>query len=377
MINDKERKILQLDLNGTSPVYTAYINDALIQIGYKAVISGINRNVRPDLKTAYTSGMDRSQYIRNKNIKNVFKFLEYVINWIHTLIIAPDFDAIHIQWLPLLQYNNIDLFFLNRLLTRNSNIGYEVHNIFPHDVSSKKLQKRFQELYVKIPKLIVHTNKSKKDLVNIFKIPETKITVMPLGPLYHEKADNEPASNDSNKTIGMIGVIRSYKGVEDTIEVLKILYKKDTNISLLLAGNGPSSYLKQLDERIEEYNLNSYVKRIYRFLPEDEMINLYKRCRVILAPYRDIEQSGAVTTALALGVPVVGYNVGGLPELIQNDYNGILVERDNIPELGLAVMRILNNNPIVMHKNCRQSMKNNSWEKNARILATCYNIKLL
>ncbi len=223
----------------------------------------------------------------------------------------------------------------------------------------------------------MHTNKSKKDLVNIFKIPETKITVMPLGPLYHEKADNEPASNDSNKTIGMIGVIRSYKGVEDTIEVLKILYKKDTNISLLLAGNGPSSYLKQLDERIEEYNLNSYVKRIYRFLPEDEMINLYKRCRVILAPYRDIEQSGAVTTALALGVPVVGYNVGGLPELIQNDYNGILVERDNIPELGLAVMRILNNNPIVMHKNCRQSMKNNSWEKNARILATCYNIKLL
>lgn len=372
MINNKKKKILQIDLNGTSPVYTAYINDALIRIGCEAVISGINRNVRSDLKTAYTFGLDRSLSVRNGIFKKILKFLEYFINWTHSIMIAPRFDAVHIQWLPLLQFNSIDLFFLNRLLARNPNVGYEVHNIFPHGVTSKKIKHRFYKLYTKIPKLIVHTEKSKQDLINHFGISDSKITVMPLGPLYHEWADDKPVIDAENKTIGMIGVIRSYKGVEDAIEALKLLCNNDKKTSLLLAGNGPSTYLKQLDDLIDENKLDNNVKRIYRFLPDEEMVRLYKQCRVILAPYKDIEQSGAVTTSLTLGIPVAGYKIGGLPEIVRNGINGELVKYGDIQGLSDAVIKILDKDPITLHKNCRQSMEHITWNKNAELLRDCY-----
>ena len=367
-----KKKILTVDLNATSPVYTAYLNDALNRIGFEAVISGVNRNVRGDLDTPYISTVDRSQYLSNGVVKKLLRFVEYLLNWINTVRIAHKFYAIHIQWLPLLQYNNIDLFFLNRLLSTNSNVIYEVHNILPHDVSSKKIENRFRKLYLMMPKLIVHTQKSKHDLITKFGITAEKITVMPLGPLYREWVDEKPTHDINIKMMGMIGVIRSYKGVEDAIEVLHNLSEKYDEICLLIAGKGPSDYLTHLDNRIAKYKLEKKVNRIYRFLSESEMISLYKQCRVILAPYKDIDQSGAVTTALSLGIPVVGYKVGGLPELVNNDINGELVTPGDIHQLSIAVERLLEKDAVLLHKNCLRSMEHCSWENNAQILKDCY-----
>ncbi|HKJ44631.1 MAG TPA: glycosyltransferase family 4 protein [Balneolales bacterium] len=371
-----KNKILLIDLTATIPVYTAYINDALRRNGYESVISGINRtngNIsNSGLIISYTNIIDRSQYLRNGPLKNILKLLEYVCNWIHTLWIAPSYHAIHIQWLPMLRYGSMDLFFLKRLLSRNSNVIYEVHNILPHDHSSLKIQHRYGRLYNMVPKLIVHTVKTKQDLKARFDIPISKMILMPHGPLFDEWADDKPIADRNKKTLGMIGVIRPYKGVDDAIELLRKLLNKDEKFSLIIAGDGPAGYLKHLDELITSYKLENNVKRIYRLLKEEEMIRLYKQCRLILAPYKDIEQSGAVITALTLGIPVAGYKVGGLPMLIEDDFNGKLVPKNDIDKLCDAVTYLLKKDPEMIHKNCRKSVEKYSWDKGVPILKACY-----
>ena len=48
----------------------------------------------------------------------------------------------------------------------------------------------------------------------------------------------------------------------------------------------------------------------------------------------------SVTEAMAVGMPVVAYNVGGLPEIVKEGENGFLVPLDDIQKLSEALRRV-------------------------------------
>jgi len=370
----KNNKVMIVDLNSTTPIYSAYFCHALNSIGLKACIAGIeNRNETRDIRHLEFSFLSWTRLIErttNKYFNKLFKPAAYLINWLMVLIYAPRFLAVHFQWLPLSNYSNLEIYLLKLLLKRNNNIFLTVHNILPHDSNSEAIRKRYLRIYQLIPELVVHTDKTRRILIDQFRINNEKITTMPHGPLFAEMKTEGVKREE--KLIGMIGTIRPYKGVEDAVKIVSRLKEQGYKLKLLLAGKGPEEYTAHLEQLIDRLGLESYVIREYRYLELKEMIKYFQSVRAVIAPYKRIDQSGAVITAISLGTPVIAYKVGGLKDIIRDKYNGRLLNNNDIDELARGVSWVLKQDPTELEQNCLLSVEKISWKRSAGIIKTEY-----
>ena len=105
-------------------------------------------------------------------------------------------------------------------------------------------------------------------------------------------------------------------------------------------------------------------------LPFSEMVPLIKNADVYLATTREV-MSLSVLEALAAGVPVLGYNWGGVPEVVRHKIEGYLVEPGDVNGLldGLVWIR---NNRHEVSKNARQRAQAYSWQAIAQRYAALY-----
>ena len=77
----------------------------------------------------------------------------------------------------------------------------------------------------------------------------------------------------------------------------------------------PRMPIEPLRERAEVLGVAGRITWDLRFVPEAEVPAVLARARVVALPYRWIEGSGVLATALAQGVPPVVTAVGTFPEL--------------------------------------------------------------
>jgi glycosyltransferase involved in cell wall biosynthesis len=70
----------------------------------------------------------------------------------------------------------------------------------------------------------------------------------------------------------------------------------------------------------------------------------------------------SVIEAMALGLPIVSTNVGGLPYLIDNGVDGLLVEKGNASQMVVAIKGILEGNHANIAKNARKKAEQFKWE---------------
>ncbi len=72
----------------------------------------------------------------------------------------------------------------------------------------------------------------------------------------------------------------------------------------------------------------------------------------------------SVIEAMSLGLPVVTTNVGGIPVLIKNDHDGVLVPEDNEEAMAKEVIRLIKNPAHTMQicKNAREKVEQFDWE---------------
>lgn len=86
------------------------------------------------------------------------------------------------------------------------------------------------------------------------------------------------------------------------------------------------------------------VDRAFRFWgwkSGDELLDLYAQADVFTMPSLVEALGVAFLEAMACGIPVIGTSVGGIPEIIRNGYNGLLVEPGNAHQLAQALIRVL------------------------------------
>ncbi len=77
------------------------------------------------------------------------------------------------------------------------------------------------------------------------------------------------------------------------------------------------------------------------WMSHNNLLDLYSQADIFVMPSL-IEAFGVTfLEAMACGVPVIGTRVGGIPEIIQHEYNGLLVEPNNVDELANAIIRLL------------------------------------
>lgn len=74
---------------------------------------------------------------------------------------------------------------------------------------------------------------------------------------------------------------------------------------------------------------------------EDKLIDLYSACDVFVTPSLADNYPNVLIEAMACGLICVGFNTGGIPEIIENGYNGLIVEQKDSVALQQAILKIL------------------------------------
>lgn len=143
----------------------------------------------------------------------------------------------------------------------------------------------------------------------------------------------------------LIGSIEKNKGQELVIEAsLKIINKGITDFEVCFAGNDMTGYYSFLKDKIEKYNLHKHIKYVGF---QKDVSSLRKKYDVELM-CSSSEAFGLVTVeAMMAGNLVIGSNCGGTSEIIRNNINGILFEKENSDDLAKKMIYIMNNKYLI------------------------------
>lgn len=133
-------------------------------------------------------------------------------------------------------------------------------------------------------------------------------------------------------TIGYIGRLSGEKGVKKLLKSMKLLMAHHSNLKLLIIGEGP------LREYLENYSNNLGLQHsvVFTGLIAD-IKNVYNHLDLLVLPSETEGMPNVVLEALAMEVPVVATNVGGLPEIIDSGSNGFLVKSEDVNGLAEAI----------------------------------------
>ena len=158
---------------------------------------------------------------------------------------------------------------------------------------------------------------------------------VPVGAHRLPAADNpaRPDRGDARRTLGLpenrrvalfLGLIRPYKGVDLLLEAASAL-PVESDWLIVVAGEPWGDLGSRLEHQAEELGLGERVRLDLRWVPEPQVPTLLAAADVLVLPYRRGSQSAMAPMALAQGVPVLSTAVGGVPEVVRDGVNGVIV----------------------------------------------------
>lgn len=137
-------------------------------------------------------------------------------------------------------------------------------------------------------------------------------------------------------TLGFIGRIEDVKGVPLIFKAVSLL-KGASNIEIVLAGRESSKgYIRSLAEQ--------YPTVVWRHLGFVRPHVFYSQCDCVIVPSTWAEPFPAVAyEPFEYGVPVLGSDLGGISEIVENEVSGLLFSAGDAEDLSRKIDRILSN----------------------------------
>jgi glycosyltransferase involved in cell wall biosynthesis len=170
--------------------------------------------------------------------------------------------------------------------------------------------------------------------------PKAAIRVLMNPVVCAEFADVAAARPDVSQdggTILFLGAFGRRKGVFDLIEAGVKIAEQRAHFVFELGGDQDVDELREL---IAERGLESNV-RVLGWVRGQEKLDAFRRAHVFVLPSYHEGLPIAVLEALAAGLPIVTTPVGGIPEVIKDGVNGILIEPGDIDALAEGILRLL------------------------------------
>ncbi len=127
-------------------------------------------------------------------------------------------------------------------------------------------------------------------------------------------------------------------GLSTALQALAILRQQYPGASLTVAGSGPQK--AELVALAAALGLSDAVHFPGR-VDHAEMPALYARADVALNPSTVDNMPNSVLEAFASGLPLVSTDVGGVPDIVSDGVNGLLVPVGDAPAMAAALLRLL------------------------------------
>ncbi len=246
------------------------------------------------------------------------------------------FDVVHVQTMKNAKVET-ELYY--RMRKHYKKIVYTVHNVLPHEATSKDRQ-IYKKFYDFCDELIVHNDSSKKSLMESFDVPETKIFVIAHGA-YKTHTSQQKAKDDNPVTNFLqFGYMRKYKGIDILLEAIALIPpEKRKNMHFTIAGKlYPKLDDTDYEGRIRKLGIEACVSFFTEHIPDEMLPELFKDVDFALFPYRNIYGSGALLMAYTYGKPVIASDIPTFREETDGGRTGFLFESENPKALADAIL---------------------------------------
>lgn len=163
------------------------------------------------------------------------------------------------------------------------------------------------------------------------------------------------------------------KGFDVLLYAFRRVVEVSSEPNLVLIGEGPEA--QSLRGQTERLGIQDRVT-ILSSVPRPLVIGTMKTCMAVVVPSR-MESLGIVSMeAMAAGKPVVASDVGGIPEVVRHQKNGLLVPPEDPEALAAAMLEIAGDAELrkrLGEEGRRQAASMHTWPTAAAAYLDCYN----
>ncbi len=236
-------------------------------------------------------------------VRTLAKLAQHVPDMLRYRACASKADVVHFQWLPV---DALDA----QLLPSSQPKLLTAHEILPrHPKPGQRWGRR--RLYDRVNAVVTHTSHGRSRLVDELGVPAEKVELIPHGVFDYltNQPDEQPLPADLAAVEGPVvlcfGVWRPYHGIDVLLEA----WNGIENAELWVAG------LPRMPTAELTANPPARTRFVPRFITDAELPAFFRRADLIVLPYRAIEASGVLYTALAFGKPILATDVGGFRDV--------------------------------------------------------------
>lgn len=149
-----------------------------------------------------------------------------------------------------------------------------------------------------------------------------------------DKVRNELQLRGSLPVVGMVAILRSWKGHRYLLEAVPKIVSIYPDAKFLIVGNGPQ--WDNLNKKVHDLRIGeNVIMTNFR----DDIPEIIAALDILVLPSIASEAtSQVIPQALAMGKPVIAANVGGLPEIIEDGVTGLLVPPKDHEAISNAVI---------------------------------------
>ena len=205
----------------------------------------------------------------------------------------------------------------------------------------KELFKAEGHTFIKCPNLVTHTKAHRDFICNKYGVAPSKFNIIPLSVRIPEASEIFEKTNDSETIVLFVGRFEKRKGIDILMSIIPRILKDKPNTQFRLVGPDHEDTFKKNFRQ----NNRELINKV-QFLGEKrgtELETEYRHCDIFIAPSR-YESFGLIyAEAMSFSKPVIGTNVGGIPEVIENDKSGFLCENENPDDFADKLLLLINN----------------------------------
>ena len=308
----------------------------------------------------------------NPSFKLIYKPLNYDLDIVHAHSPIPYSD------LPALMYAKRKK--VPFLLTYQFD-GQVTGGSFIRNTGVSIYNKVFINRVLDSAEVIIATTRSYAEESPFLKKYLDKIVVIPNG-INIEEVTTTLTREESRINLGLpiktkiilfFGSLVPYKGPDILLKAFKVIKNEFPDVKLIFAGRGPM--LIELRDMAKKFKLEDDVIFL-GFVDEEKKALYYKSADIFCLPSTNMAESFGIVNleAMASGIPLVGSNLGGIPDIIKEGENGLLAKPCDHQSLANALITLLKDNDLrqKMGNKGRKMVTDYSWDKIAKTTENLY-----
>jgi glycosyltransferase involved in cell wall biosynthesis len=239
-------------------------------------------------------------------------------------------DVVHVQWLGLPRY---DVRWLRRL------VGTYPTLLTAHDVLARRRwnARAWGEALGLVDRVVVHSDRAVHQLEELGVASRRLVRVT--HPVF-EAPDGHRPTDPAGATLLFFGLLRAYKGLDVLLHALPAIAHEIPAARLVVAGRALEP-VEPHQGLARELGVADRVEWRLGYVPADAVVDVFDAAALVVLPYRQLDSSGVLATALGLGRPAVVSDVGSLGAIVRQFGAGRVVPPEDPDALAAACVELL------------------------------------